>query len=192
MIKKMIYTPNHERGMTLLEMILLLLLIALTSFALIPLYRSLHESILLEIATFHLKQDLQMAKNLASLEERSLTLCGSRDGLHCLGEEERIWPGWLLFYDDQQQFIPIEETILHYYPLAKKSRQQLMITTTVNIGGGLNINARREYGYGMARSLPNGRINICYQNKAQNHQNLPSFIINVYGYFRLTNEKGSC
>ena len=184
---------SNEMGIMLIELLLLLLLISLTIFTLTPLYHSLRESIALEIATFHLKQDLQMAKILASLEERSLSICGSQDGRHCLEEESGIWPGWLLFYDDQQQFIPTEETILHYYPLADRSQQKLIITTTTNIGGGLNISARRNYGYGMARALPNGRINICHQNLAENQQiSFPSFIINVYGYFRLTHEKGSC
>ena len=187
------FNTTDESGATLIELLFTLLLIALLFFSLSPLYRSLEESLTLEIAKFHLKQDLQMAKNLASLEERSITLCGSRDGYQCLDEEERSWPGWLLFYDDMQQFTPSEESILHYYPLFEKSNQKLILTTTANIGGGLNISARREYAYGMARSIANGRINICRQGDHNASSNsYPSFIINVYGYFRLTAEKGSC
>lgn len=187
---------QKEYGMTLLELLMTLaissLLFLATSYSYQSLQLTLHEALLRS----ELMQDLKLAKNLASIEERAITLCHSHNGQKCLGDKDIEWHGWLLFYDDHATFEPQLDTIIHYLPPERLQEKGFYLQSSANIGGGINIKARRQYAYGMGRSLPNGRIKLCYNNHnlsaGKSQLEHYAFIINVYGYFRISKEKGAC
>ena len=188
---------NFEYGFTFIESIITILLTSVLFFFAQQTYHrfqlSLHEEILQQNITKYLK----LAKTLASIENRAITLCGSIDGKNCLPAQNYIWDGWLLFYDENATFSPEAEKILYYYPPERLSHRGFYLQTTVNIGGGINFSAHRQYAYGMARTLPNGRIKLCRMKEENIFLSKPqsshyAFIINVYGYFRISKEKGAC
>ncbi len=185
---------NVEYGITLLETLITIALVALIALFATPLYHNLQMTFQAEKLQLLLSQDLQLAKNLASIENRALSLCGTENGHQCVSAQSENWPGWMLFYDDTASFTPTPDQIIHYIPPSKLS-PYFIIKSTVNIGGGINIAPRREYAYGMGRSLPNGRLKLCPQspttNKQQEQKHM-EWIINVYGYFRTSQEKGRC
>lgn len=182
-----------EYGMTLIELLLLLLLSAVLFFFAKQSYQSFQRIMHEELLLTNFRQHLKMAKRLASLEDRGVTLCGTQDGKSCVSPQEKRWSGWLLFYDDLATFSPAPERIIAIQHPPVLRQQGFYLQTTSNIGGGIHFRARREYAYGMARSLANGRIHLCaiVQSAAQGTMNY-AFIINVYGYSRLTKEKGAC
>lgn len=181
---------EKEYGITLLE---LLITIALSCFILFfaqPIYSNFQTTIREEIAVSALSEVVILAKNLASIEERSLTLCGSIDGKSCIDAEQYDWPGWILFYDEAS-FIPSPDTLIHYFSSENLHPFNLTIKTSRNIGGGLNVGPRRQYAYGMARSIPNGRIDLCRSDHQATDQ-YTSIVINVYGYARIEKKRGAC
>lgn len=181
----------HELGFTLFE---LLITISLSIFLLlmaIPSYQNFQKNILEELVILQLSEDFKLAKNLANIENRAITICGSADGLRCISAEEYNWPGWILFYDTDASFHPQAENIIHYYAHSDIQPSGLVIQSTRNIGGGINIQPRRQYAYGMARSLPNGRINLCQRSKGSTSQ-YTSIVINIYAYSRLEKKSGIC
>ncbi len=197
-----------ERGISLIESLITLLLIALIALFATPLYHNLKITLQAEKLQFLLTQDLQLAKNLASIEHRPISLCGTENGHQCVSPQTEVWYGWILFYDDSATFIPTPETIIHAVN-PDELTSHFILKSTVNIAGGINIAPRREYAYGMGRSLPNGRIKLCphQSTKTSNSSNSPTnsdsstnqdsqihaeWIINVYGYFRVSKEKGRC
>lgn len=185
----------QEYGVTFIESLMTILLIAVLFFFAQQSYQSFQITLHEEMTQFELIQNLQIAKSLASIEDRSLTLCGTIDGNSCIDAQDKNWFGWLLFYDDKASFIPLKDHILHYQSPASLEKRGLMLITTSNIGGGINFRPRREYAYGMARSLANGRIKLCYNKKSLEKRDQTmhyAAIINVYGYFRLEKEKSAC
>lgn len=187
--------PQKEYGITLLESLMTILLISVLFFFAKQAYQSLQITLYEEFTYFEFTQNLKMAKSLASIENRALTLCGTFDGNSCIDANEKEWLGWIFFYDDQATFIPQPDQILHYQSPESLRKRGLYFISTTNIGGGINFRPRREYAYGMARSLPNGRIKLCYNPQTTSKISQPmhySFIINVYGYFRIEKEKGAC
>ncbi len=188
-----LYDPQKEYGITLIELLITLFLFSVLFFFAHQSYqnfqRTMNEEILL--ATF--MQQLKMAKTLASIENRALTLCGTLNGVTCVSAQEKKWQGWLLFYDDHATFTPDKETIIAYQAPRELLEKGFYLKTTNNIGGGINFKSRREYAYGMARSLANGRIYLCRPpDKALKNQLFYTIIINVYGYSRLAHKKGAC
>lgn len=187
---------QKEHGMTLLKLLITLaissVLFLMASYSYQSLQLTLHE----ELIRSEFMHDLKLAKNLASIEERAISLCHSKNGKECLSGQNTEWHGWLLFYDDLATFKPQLDTIIHYLPPERLWKKGFYFQSSANIGGGINIKARRQYAYGMGRSLPNGRINLCYNrlnNSARKSQTEHyAFIINVYGYFRISKEKGAC
>lgn len=187
--------PQKEYGITLLESLMTILLISVLFFLAKQSYQSLKITLYEEFTHLEFSQNLKMAKSLASIENRALTICGTLDGKSCIDANEKRWQGWIFFYDDQATFIPQSDQILHYQSQESLRKRGLHLISTTNIGGGINFRPRREYAYGMARSLPNGRINLCYNSQTASKIDQPmhySFIINVYGYFRIEKEKGAC
>lgn len=186
---------SQEHGITLIE---LLITMAISSMLLLfasQSYQALQQTLHEEMIQMELSQLLKVAKNLASIEERGISLCGSLDGKKCIKAKEKKWSGWLLFYDHQATFIPESKFIIHYQPPSSLQKKGFHLRTTSNIGGGIHFRARREYAYGMARSLANGRIKLCPISQSTIQSSLLEhyeFIINVYGYSRLTKEKGAC
>lgn len=193
-----------EQGFSLIESLITLLLIALIALFATPLYHNLKITLQAEKLQFLLTQDLQLAKSLASIEHRPISLCGTENGHQCVSPQTEVWLGWILFYDDTANFMPTSDTIIHSVN-PDELTPHFILKSTVNIAGGINIAPRREYAYGMGRSLPNGRIKLCPQSsKTSNntpnsapstHQDIDihtEWIINVYGYFRMSKEKGRC
>ncbi|WP_051396096.1 GspH/FimT family protein [Ignatzschineria larvae DSM 13226] len=193
-----------ERGISLIESLITLLLIALIALFATPLYHNLKITLQAEKLQFLLTQDLQLAKSLASIEHRPISLCGTENGYQCVSPQTETWLGWILFYDDTANFIPTSDTIIHSVN-PNELAPYFILKSTVNIAGGINIAPRREYAYGMGRSLPNGRIKLCPQpakisnssntSDHSNNQEIQTdteWIINVYGYFRVSKEKGRC
>ncbi|MHC5226225.1 prepilin-type N-terminal cleavage/methylation domain-containing protein [Ignatzschineria sp. LJL83] len=189
-------TLQDERGMTLLELLVTLAISSVLFLMASHSYQSLQLTLHEELIRSEFMQDLKLAKNLASIEERAISLCHSHNGKECLNDKDIEWFGWLLFYDDSATFKPLPDSIIHYLPPKRLQEKGLYLLSSANIGGGINIKARRQYAYGMGRSLPNGRIKLCYNNhnlsagKSQTEHY--AFIINVYGYFRISKEKGAC
>ncbi len=192
-----IFPISSERGMTLIECLITLTLTSIIALWVTTFYRNFTIMLQAEKLQFLITQDLQLAKNLASTENRAISLCGTINGNQCVTAQTDHWPGWILFYDDNATFTPTAESMIHAVSPTELS-PHFILKSTVNIGGGINIAPRREYAYGMGRSLPNGRLILCPQNThisnptQSSHQTHPEWIINVYGYFRITQEKGRC
>lgn len=186
---------SQERGVTLIELLITIAISSVLFLYAYQSYRSFQQTLHEEIIQFELSQLLKTAKSLASIEERGISLCGSFDGKICVTAEEKQWQGWILFYDELATFTPKPEFIIQHQPSNILQKKGFHLRTTSNIGGGINFRARREYAYGMARSLANGRIKLCPTSQST-IQSSPlehyEFIINVYGYSRLTKEKGAC
>ncbi len=182
---------SRENGFTLIELLITLIISTTILLLAIPLYQNVKISIQKEIVTLQLAQDLKLAKNLAGIEERYITLCGTTDGQSCVDAKQYEWSAWMMFYDDERTFIPDGNTLIHYYEAQNLAPYHLYIQTTRNIGGGINMSPRAEYAYGMARSIANGRINLCgKRDRPQTYY--PSMVINVYGYSRADREQGTC
>lgn len=182
---------HHELGFTLFELLITMSLSILLLLIAVPSYQDFQRGILEELVILQLSEDFKLAKNLANIEGRAITICGSADGQYCISAEEYHWPGWILFYDADASFHPQTENIIHYYAHSDIQPSGLVIQSTRNIGGGINIQPRRQYAYGMARSLPNGRINLCQRSKGRASQ-YTSIVINVYAYSRLEKKSGIC
>lgn len=183
--------PTKEYGITLIE---LLITVSISAILFLFAYRasqSMQLAIYEELIKFEFAQQLKIAKSLASIENRAITLCGSQDGKTCIEAKKQEWHGWLLFYDDQVTFKPQKEMIIHQKPISLLFEKGFHIKTAANIGGGINFKPRRQYAYGMARSIANGRIKIC-QNEPDNQNISFDFVINVYGYFRTENGEDAC
>ena len=186
--------PNllrKERGFTIIEFVITLSITALLTLLAYPLYRNYQQAIHESIVHFKLDQDLKLAKNLAAIEERYISLCGSNNGIECVSPQIQQWRGWILFYDDEVSFIPQVSTIIHVTSPKLLQKADIILETTLNIGGGINFGPRREYAYGMGRSIPNGRIKLCKIAPQKGYEHV-AFIVNVYGYFRITQEKSAC
>lgn len=182
-------TLSIEKGFTLIELLITLFISSLLLFMIVPAYDHFQASIEEELVVLQLSEDFLLAKNLANIDNTAVTICGSVDGKQCIEAQALKWPGWLVFYDPDITFIPHNDYIIHYFPLKKHIKTEINIISNRNIGGGLNIKPRRQYAYGMARSIPNGRVNIC-QNKTPSRYT--SIVINVYGYTRLEKKSGAC
>lgn len=187
--------PVKEHGITLIELLITLSLISVLFFFAQQSYQSVQRALHEEMLLYHFMQQLKIAKNLASIQDRAITLCGTLDGISCIAPKEDRWYGWLLFYDDAATFIPEKALMINSLTPQQLPAKGFYLQTTQNIGGGIHFKARRQYAYGMARSLANGRILLCAPpsstlttTTSQHYQ----FVINVYGYFRLTTEKGAC
>lgn len=180
-----------EHGFTIIEFVITLSIITLLLLLAHPLYQYYQQSIHEAIVHYELEQDLRLAKNLASIEERYITLCGSNNGFECINPQAQQWRGWILFYDDKVTFTPIQSQIIHVVMPDLLQKAGVILETTVNIGGGINFGPRREYAYGMGRSIPNGRIKLCRITPQKGLEHI-AFIVNVYGYFRLSQEKSAC
>ena len=179
----------HEKGFTLIELLITLLVTSLLLLMIIPAYDRFQSAIEEELIILQLSEDFLLAKNLANIENTAVTICGSIDGKQCIESQSYNWPGWLVFYDPDNTFIPHDDYLIHYFSLQKQIKTDIKIISNRNIGGGLNIKPRRQYAYGMARSIPNGRVNICQKNSPNQYT---SIVINVYGYIRLEKKSGAC
>ena len=185
----MMQLPSKEYGITLIELLITLSISSILFLFASSSHQSIQVALQEEFLKYEFTQQLRMAKNLASIENRAITLCGTLDGKTCIDAKNQKWHGWLLFYDDQASFQPQEELIIHQKPISLLFDKGFHIKTTINIGGGINFKARRQYAYGMARSIANGRIQIC---KNETNDKGFDFIINVYGYFRTEKGKDAC
>ncbi len=180
-----------EYGITLFELLITLSISSILSLFAYRASQSIQLAIYEELIKFELSQQLTLAKNLASIEDRAVTLCGSQDGKTCIDAKSQQWHGWLLFYDDQVTFKPQKEMIIQQKPISLLFEKGFHIQTAANIGGGINFKPRRQYAYGMARSIANGRIKICH-NQSNDKDVSFDFVINVYGYFRTEKGEGAC
>lgn len=185
------YSDNNEKGFTLIELMITIVIMTLLLLFIIPNYQNFQRAIQEELIILQFSEDLMLAKNLANIEDSAVTLCGSLDGKHCIDADRYNWPGWVMFYDIEAKFQPTSENIIHYFSPEDLSPSGISIISTRNIGGGINIKPRRQYAYGMARSLPNGRINLCPDHPHSTAQ-YTSIVINVYGYSRLEKKSGIC
>lgn len=193
--KPKVFHHLHEYGFTIMESLITTLLMTVLFFLAQQTYRNFQLTIYNETIQQTLTLQLKMAKNLASIKKRAITLCGSFDGKSCIQAEDYKWRGWLLFFDEDATFIADQTEILYYQAPSSLYEKGFYLQTTTNIGGGINFRVHREYAYGMARSLPNGRIKLCYRENNLRSLKEPShytFVINVYGYFRIVKEKGAC
>ncbi len=181
---------EREQGFTILELLISIIIVSLLSFLVTTNYRTLKENLLEQELIFALSNDLQFAKNLASVTNHAISICGSADGTQCNEDQDKMWRGWMLFFDREKIFIPKIDQIIRFHPPGKLS--PFYIHSSANIGGGINIAPRRQYAYGMGRSIPNGRLTICHENSETDQQMNTQWVINVYGFFRTEIKRGGC
>lgn len=107
------HSRGHSRGMTLLELIVVLGIVAILLVGAAPSFRSMMASTQLTTAKNSLVLGLQRARMEAVARGREQVLCPSRDGLRC--EDASDWSnGWLLYSDDNRngRFDPVEPLLL--------------------------------------------------------------------------------
>lgn len=104
---------GHSRGMTLIELIVILAMAAILLVGAAPSFRSMMASTQLTTAKNSLVLGLQRARMEAVSRGREQVLCPSSDGLRC--DDASDWSnGWLLYSDDNRngRFDPVEPLLL--------------------------------------------------------------------------------
>ena len=96
---------RSEAGLSLLELLAVLSIVAVLVQAAAPAFSRLLADIRISIQVNHLRQTLQLGRQLAWTTGKDLVLCRSRSGLRC--EHSGGWQdGWILFRNDDRDSPP--------------------------------------------------------------------------------------
>jgi type IV fimbrial biogenesis protein FimT len=89
-----------NRGFTLIELMVVLVLVAVFTLIGIPSYRSITTTNRMATEMNSFVGDLQFARSEAIKRGQFVTICASADGAACLGANTTNWtPGWIVFAD---------------------------------------------------------------------------------------------
>lgn len=168
---------SFQKGLTLIELIITLSIIALLALITIPSFSSLIQNYRFKSALLQLENDLRFAKFTATQKRARIAMCISLDHLACITEPSNAWQqGWMIFIDDDNNFMPKPQNILRYrLPL----HPSITIHSSQNIQHGIQFNAGKKYGKSLGTNLTTGNFIICDTQK-----NARKFILNIYGRLR--------
>lgn len=113
--------PLHNCGLTLLELLIALCLLAILTTTALPGFSNLIQASQTRTSANRIYQNIQYARNTALAEHKIITLCPSNDGITCTG---RNWqPGGLIFEDPNRNGIkdPKEKLLKTIAPFTASS-----------------------------------------------------------------------
>jgi len=105
---------RRERGVSLLEVMVVLAIAALLATIAMPSFARMRRAASLSAATNQLLYALNFARSAAILQSVPVTLCLSADGESCLDSAAAAGIGWLVFY---QAAGPAAAPLLHSFRL---------------------------------------------------------------------------
>ena len=115
-------TPfQQSRGMTLIELMIVLTVIAIMTGIGIPGYQSLTASNRMSASVNQLRGALALTRSEAAYRNQHVAICHSPDGLQC--SRRGNWSdGWIIFTDkNRNRLIDDSDEILHVYQTVNKS-----------------------------------------------------------------------
>lgn len=167
-----------NKGMTLLELMIVLSIIAISIMFTLPTFSELTHSYHYKTASLMLNNDLRYAKLVANRQKLRVSICISIDQLTCLTEPSTHWhQGWIIFLDPKNNFTPEAQNIIRY---RQPMHSSVKIYSSFNIQNGVQFNVGQKIGHSLGSGLPNGYFMICGQPK----HNAQKLILNVYGRLR--------
>lgn len=166
-----------NRGMSLIELIIVLSIIGISVSLAIPTFSELIQNYRFKSAALALEKDLRFAKYTANQKKIRVSVCISNDQTHCIKMPSQQWQqGWIVFLDPNNNFQPLSQNILRYRePLHPK----ITITSNSNIQHGIQFNIGKKAGKSLGSGLANGHFILCNHNK-----NAHKLILNIYGRLR--------
>ncbi len=166
-----------RRGMTLIELMIVLSIIGISIMLTIPSFSELIQNYHYKTAALTLNNDIRFAKSTANQKKIRVAMCISIDQITCITETSTQWhKGWIIFLDPKNNFTPEPKNIIRQREARHSS---VKITSSYNIQNGVQFNIGKKIGKSLGSGLPNGYFIICGQNK-----NAQKLILNVYGRLR--------
>jgi type IV fimbrial biogenesis protein FimT len=128
---------TSNRGFTLIELMVVLVLVVIFVLIGIPSYRSVTTTNRMATEMNAFVGDLQYARSEAIKRGQFVTMCASADGASCLGANTTNWtPGWIVFADaNHNDVVDAGESIVRI-----QAAMQGGDGLTSNVGGAVTFN----------------------------------------------------
>lgn len=174
-----------DKGMSLIELMIILSIITITAFIAIPAFSGLLENYKFKSVVLQLEKDLRFAKYTANQKKTRVSICSVNHLQQCNKTLSNNWhQGWLVFLDPNNNFEPLPHNILRHRTSIARS---ITIKSSYNIQHGIQFNTGKKAGRGLGTGLANGYFIICGANK-----NAHKFVLGIYGRLRTESSFNEC
>lgn len=176
---------HHVMGVTLLELIIVLMILSILVFA-FPNFRKMLNNYRLDSYSRSLLIDLQYALRMAQNNAESVSLCISDDKINCskIGDLHNWHRGWIIFYDTNNDFIAESTSILRQRQFYESVINHI---SDNNIMNAIRLNGSGRFGTTAGSGLPNGKMSMCIEGLNQ-----IDLKINIFGEARLEIQNNIC
>jgi prepilin-type N-terminal cleavage/methylation domain-containing protein len=176
----------RNKGVTLLEMMIVLAILLIVSLSLPRFQKALHYYQLDSYARV-VMMDFQYALRMAQSSGKSVSLCISIDQQTCTQEGDLYnWhQGWIIFYDIKNDFMPNSDLILKRRP--NNTVANITHRSDLNIKNAIRLDGKRRFGSTAGTGLPNGSMRMCISKLTP-----IDLKITIFGEGRLEKQNGQC
>lgn len=176
---------HREMGVTLLELVIVLMILSTLVFA-FPNLRKMLNSYRLDSYSRSLLIDVQYALRMAQNNAKSVSLCISDDQINCAttGDLYNWHRGWIIFFDVNNDFIVQSNTMLRQRQFSESLIYHISDT---NIMNAIRLNGRGKFGSTAGSGLPSGKMSMCIDGLNQ-----IDLKISIFGEARLEKQNKIC